>query len=177
MGRGLGLHNKSIEELKEAKRERDLEHYANNRKSIQKQNYERSKTALIINCACGGHYKDISKNKSSHLLTPKHSLWQEEQDCGIYELLMSKYTDCITIEDARNKLIMLYEKNCKYKAIDREVSLPKLIRALKQLPNATPPPPPTPPPTPPPPPTPTPPPPKKVKIKIKKLKLKVKESN
>ena len=168
MGRGLGLHNMSIEELKEAKRERDQERYTRDRKLIQKQNHLKAKNALTINCPCGGHYKDLTKNKNSHTQTPKHTLWEEEQEINIHEVVMSKYAHCKTIEDAHNKLITLYEDNGKYKALDRLAFLAKLMRALQKKPDATPPPPPTPPPTPPPP--------KKIKIKIKKLKLKLKTS-
>ena len=177
MGRGAGKDNKSIAELKENKRERDADRYARDRKSIQKQSYERAKTALTINCGCGGHYKDLTKNKNSHFLTPKHSLWEVEQELNVDELVMSKYKNCKTIEDAHNKLITIYIDNDKYKATECERILPKIIKALKNMPDATPPPP-------------LPPPPKKIKLKLKmpdatppppppkklKLKLKLKTS-
>ena len=178
MGRGAGKNNMSIAELKEAKRERDADrYYSQDRKLLKKQNYHKTQNALTINCGCGGHYKDLTKNKSSHCLTPKHSLWEVEQELNVDELVMSKYKNCKTIEDAHNKLITIYIDNDKYKATERECILPKIITALKNMPDATPPPP-------------LPPPPKKIKLKIKmpdatppppppkkiKLKLKLKTS-
>ena len=83
---------------------------------------------------------------------------------------MSKYKNCKTIEEAHNKLINIYIDNDKYKTSERECILPKIIKALKNMSDATPPPPP---------PkklklklkmpdaTPPPPPPKKIKLKLK----------
>ena len=172
MGRGAGKNNMSIAELKEAKRERDQErYYSQDRKLLKKQNYLKTQNALTINCGCGGYYKDLTKNKNSHLQTPKHSLWELEQELNADELVMSKYKNCKTIEDAHNKLINIYIDNDKYKTSEREGILPKIIMALKKMPDATPPPPP----------------PKKIKLKLKmpdatpppkkiKLKLKLKTS-
>ena len=51
MGRGLGKTNMSTEELKEAKRERDANRYALNKKTITKTNYHLAKNAISITCA------------------------------------------------------------------------------------------------------------------------------
>ena len=133
MGRGLGKTNMSTEELKEAKRERDANRYALNKKTITKTNYHLAKNATKITCGCGGHYKDLTKNKNSHELTPKHSLWEEEQRLQIHKLIIKKYDVCNTIEDANNKLLSLYELNDKYRATEREVFLPKLIITLNKM--------------------------------------------
>ena len=133
MGRGLGKTNMSTEELKEAKRERDANRYALNKKAITKTNYHLAKNAISITCGCGGHYKDLTKNKNSHELTPKHSLWEEEQRLQIHKLIIKKYDVCNTIEDANNKLLSLYELNDKYRATEREVFLPKLIITLNKM--------------------------------------------
>ena len=133
MGRGLGKTNMSSEELKEAKRERDANRYALNKKTITKTNYHLAKNAIKITCGCGGHYKDLTKNKNSHELTPKHSLWEEEQRLQIHKLIIKKYDVCNTIEDANNKLLSLYELNDKYRATEREVFLPKLIITLNKM--------------------------------------------
>ena len=133
MGRGLGKTNMSTEELKEAKRERDANRYALNKKAITKTNYHLAKNATKITCGCGGHYKDLTKNKNSHELTPKHSLWETEQSLQIHKLIIKKDTVCNTIEDANIKLLSLYELNDKYRATEREVFLPKLIITLNKM--------------------------------------------
>ena len=133
MGRGLGKTNMSTEELKEAKRERDANRYALNKKAITKTNYHLAKNATKITCGCGGHYKDLTKNKNSHELTPKHSLWETEQSLQIHKLIIKKYTVCNTIEDANIKLLSLYELNDKYKTTERERFLPSLVITLNKM--------------------------------------------
>jgi hypothetical protein len=133
MGRGLGKTNMSIEELKEAKRERDANRYALNKKAITKTNYHLAKNAISITCGCGGHYKDLTKNKNSHELTPKHSLWETEQRLQIHKLIIKKDTVCNTIEDANIKLLSIYEVNDKYKTTERERFLPSLVITLNKM--------------------------------------------
>ena len=127
MGRGLGKTNMSTEELKEAKRERDANRYALNKKAITKTNYHLAKNAITITCGCGGHYKDLTKNKNSHVNTPKHILWEEEERLQIRKRIIDKYEECNTIEEANNKLLSIYELNDKYRAGERLLFLADTI--------------------------------------------------
>tara|TARA_R110002049_G_scaffold40513_2_gene123243 strand:+ start:248 stop:706 length:459 start_codon:yes stop_codon:yes gene_type:complete len=138
MGRGEGKHNMSVAELKEKKAERDADRYARNKKNIQRQNHILKMNAKTITCDCGGLYKDIKQNKYSHFGSQQHSLWEEEDDKQVKQLICKKIKDVNTLEEAQTKLTNLYLDADKYSYIQKECHLPKIIRALNRLPDKPP---------------------------------------
>ena len=119
MGRKPGINNMTIEMLKEQKRKRDAARYALKKDKIRETNYLAAKNAAKITCGCGGHYKDLSKNKYIHVNTKQHILWEEEERLQIRKRIIDKYDECNTIEEANNKLLSIYELNDKYRAGER----------------------------------------------------------
>ena len=127
MGRNPGKNNMTIEMLKEQKRKRDAARYALKKDKITEANHLAVKNAANITCGCGGHYKDLTKNKNSHVNTPKHILWEEEERLQIRKRIIDKYEECNTIEEANNKLLSIYELNDKYRAGERLLFLADTI--------------------------------------------------
>tara|TARA_R110002050_G_scaffold219258_1_gene355193 strand:+ start:88 stop:597 length:510 start_codon:yes stop_codon:yes gene_type:complete len=161
MGRGLGLNNMSKEELRLAKRERDLASYHKNKHIKQKERALLLLTCENITCPCGGTYKDIIQNKNSHFLTQRHSLWDEEERLGVRDLICKKVKNTTTTEEAQKELDIIYVNNSKYKLAQKEGFLPSLVKHLNKKPDIVVEPPPPPPNSP------------KAK-KVVKLKLKLK---
>ena len=164
MGRGPGRNNKSEEELRVKKRERDLASYYNNKHKTQKERALKLLTAKTITCGCGGTYKDIIQNKNSHERTQRHSLWEEEEKHQVRELICKKVNKVNTIEEAQTKLNEVYFNKERYTLAQKEGYIPTLLKRLNKMADKVVEPPPTPPPPPPPPP----PKPKKLKLKIKR---------
>ena len=156
MGRGPGKNNMSEEELRVAKRERDLASYHRNKHKSQKAKALKLLTAKTINCGCGGTYRDILQNKQSHFLTQRHSLWDEEERLQIRGLIIKKVKDINTLEEAQTKLNEVYYNAERYTLAQKEGYIPKLLTRLNKMEDkiVEPPPPP--------------PKPKITKIKIKK---------
>ncbi len=160
MGRGLGRNNMSAEELKEAKAKRDKTYYEKHLAENKKKRALLVLNAETINCGCGGTYKDIIQNKNSHFITHRHSLWDEEEEKQVKELICKKCEGINTIEEAQSKLDIVYINAERYTFTQKECYIPKLLRRLNKMPDKVV--------EPPPPPPPPPPKPKKLKLKIKR---------
>lgn len=133
MGRGEGKNNMSVAELKEKKAERDAERYARNKKNIQRQNHILKMNAKTITCECGGSYKDIKQNKYAHYGSQQHSLWDEEEEKQVKQLICKKIKNVNTLEEAQAKLTNLYLDAEKYTYTQKECYIPKLLKALNRV--------------------------------------------
>ena len=133
MGRGLGKNNMSEEELKVAKRERDLASYHKNKHKTQKARALKLLTAKTINCGCGGNYKDIIQNKQSHCSTQRHSLWDEEERLQVRETIIKKVKGINTLEEAQTKLNEIYYNAGRYTLAQKEGHLPTLLTRLNKI--------------------------------------------
>tara|TARA_R100000541_G_scaffold34127_2_gene42590 strand:+ start:2937 stop:3422 length:486 start_codon:yes stop_codon:yes gene_type:complete len=136
----------SAEELKITKRERDLASYHKNKHLIQRKRALLLLTCDTINCPCGGTYKDIIQNRNSHFLTQRHSLWDEETEKGVRELIIKKFSNINTIEEAQSKLDIEYINNQRYSLAQKEGFIPRLLIRLNKMPDKVIEPPPPPPP-------------------------------
>ena len=127
VGRKAGKNTMTIEMIKEQKRKRDAARYARNKDKWTQERYIAAKNTTNITCGCGGHYKDLSRNKYTHVKTKKHILWEEEERLQIRKHIIDKYEECNTIEEANNKLMSIYELNGKYRAAERLLFLADTI--------------------------------------------------
>ena len=160
MGRGLGRNNLSEDKLKEAKAKRDKKYYEAHLAENKKKRALLVFNAETINCGCGGNYKDIVQNRNSHFLTHRHSLWDEEEEKQVKELICKKVKGINTIEEAQSKLDVVYLNAERYTYLQKECYIPKLLIRLNKMADKVV--------EPPPPPPPPPPKPKKLKLKIKR---------
>ena len=159
MGRGLGRNNMNEEELKIAKAKRDKKYYEAHLAENKKKRALLVFNAETINCGCGGTYKNIVQNRNSHFLTHRHSLWDEEEEKQVKQLICKKVKGINTIEEAQSK----FNKE-RYTLAQKEGYIPTLLNRLNKMADKVV--------EPPPPPPPPPPKPKKLKLKIKR-KLKI----
>ena len=133
MGRGPGKNNMSEEELRVAKRERDLASYHRNKHKSQKAKALKLLTAKTINCGCGGTYRDILQNKQSHFLTQRHSLWDEEERLQVRETIIKKVKGINTLEEAQTKLNEIYYNAERYTLAQKEGHIPTLRTRLNKM--------------------------------------------
>ncbi len=142
MPRGLGRNNMSEAELKVAKRKRDAEAYERRRDELRR----KTATAKIVMCdKCGTTYKDYKGGLYSHLTTGPHQLYVEETERGLVPLVCKKITTVNNKEEARQYINNHYMENNKFKPAEKELHLPRFIRALNKLEDKPQPPPPPPP--------------------------------
>jgi len=114
MGRGLGKHNLSAEELRERKNTRNNEYYNQNFERLRLE--ERKKRAKVghISCGCGGSYLNLPAQERRHFDTAKHQLYENELQ--VIELLNKLGFDD---DEAITKINELCIKHDKYTTLHK----------------------------------------------------------